>query len=62
MDTKNYNRGVFMKYRQILFFFILISFFNIGHSEMIFLKDGQIINGEIKGFNNGIYTVETKYG
>jgi len=51
-----------MKYRQILFFFILISFFNIGHSEMIFLKDGQIINGEIKGFNNGIYTVETKYG
>ena len=51
-----------MKYRQILFFFILISFFNIGHSEMIFLKDGQIINGEIKGFNNGIYTLETKYG
>jgi hypothetical protein len=51
-----------MKYRQILFFFTSISFFNIGHSEMIFLKDGQIINGEIKGFNNGIYTVETRYG
>jgi len=41
---------------------VLISFFNIGYSEIIFLKEGQVINGEIKGFNNGIYTLETKYG
>jgi len=51
-----------MRYKQIMFFIILVSFLNVGNSEMIFLKDGQIINGEIKGFNNGIYTVETRYG
>jgi len=51
-----------MRYKQIMFFIILVSFLSVGNSEMIFLKDGQIINGKIKGFNDGIYTVETKYG
>jgi hypothetical protein len=51
-----------MSINKLCFFIILVSFLSVGNSEMIFLKDGQIINGEIKGFNNGIYTVETKYG